>query len=172
MTKENIKRITSFIFVVLLVITTFANMPCFGNVKIAQSKSKERLYRVYEYDIKNISISKSKLKITTYESKQMTYTNKSADHINHEKGKKFTFKMNKDANIFVVYYLNDRMKTISYKKLKKLMKISKKYIEDYKFEAENYDETEGHPELDIMTDSKGNVELIAYREGKFDVLSY
>ena len=52
------------------------------------------------------------------------------------------------------------------------MKISKKYIEDYKFEAENYDETEGHPEIDIMTDSKGNVELIAYREGKFDVLSY
>lgn len=142
--------------------------------EVAQAaETKEGLYAVEGFYIKSISKSDSKLKITTYKSKQMTAM--IDDHIIYKKGKTFTFVLDKKAKYWMEYYLSGDVKKSSLNKIQKAIKISKKNkdVYEYAFETNKTNLGSGdYPRLYIIVNEKGKVTDIQYNEGGFDILEY
>ena len=137
------------------------------------AETKEGVYGVEGFYIKNISKSGNKLKVITYKSKQLSTARD--EHIVFLSGKTHTFVLDKNVKYWMEYYLSGNVKKSSLKKIQKAIKISKKNkdIYEYAFETDNYDlESEDYPRLYIIVNEKGKVTDIQYNEGGFDILDY
>lgn len=141
---------------------------------IAQAaQTKEGVYGVEGYNIKSISKSGNKLKVTTRQSKQMSTVR--GEHLVYLKDKTQTFILTKKTNYLMQYYLSGNVKKSSLSKIKKAIKISTKYKDEYEAASEDeyFDmETSDYPFLYILVDKNGKVTDIQYSEGGFDILYY
>lgn len=153
-------------FMILLLCSSFFT-PSINSI----AKTKKGMYVVEGYFIKSINKSGNKFKIVTEKGKQLLRI--SDDNTTCLKGKSYKFTLDKKVKFSFVSYNSDKSKKTTLNNIKKAIKKSKKYKEEYELAREDdfielpFDEL---PFICFNVNSKGKITDVLYHEGIFDNL--
>lgn len=162
------KKMFKLFAVLLSFMLLIATIAPTAEVIHAATQKKAGTYSVDGYLIKSISKSGNKLKIVTKNSCDMSVLKD--ENFNYLSRKTYTFVLDKNVYYEMSYYATGDVKKASYNKIKRAVKKSKNYSEEYEAAKEYLPDMtiDDYPCLYILVDKNGKATDIMYTQGKFD----